>query len=543
MVLPTPLTAIIIAIISPSGARAFKSTVLSISRAASRAPSLAMSSSIANNNVMNMEIKNNSVVKKRIGIIGGGASGLATARSFLRANNQPNPNGVQFEVTVLETSKSIGGIWKYDEDETTPKQQPKSRPMYRNLRTNLPKELMAYREFPWGGDGTEASYVTHKQVQQYLENYAKEFNLIDQTNFGCKVDQLKVLPNKDNEQQSEEDSRCNIWPQISLEWLDNTTNQSHQQTFDAVCICNGHYAQPSSPPIRDLDNFTGKVIHAIEYDDPKEYAGQTVLCVGARASGMDIAREISMVANRVYLSDSTCDKKQEFGNVVLMPRTQSVDEDGGVHFSSPNNDDEEEWTVNDLDVIIYCSGYDYSFPFINEESNLELQAASGERRIYPLYEQMWHAKHPSLSFIGLPHSVVPFPLFELQSTAVVSQLTSREGSIPLPSSSDRTVAAERDASSGGPDSPGRVVDTHFLGSYQWDYCRRMAKIAGIYDDSCENYIATNKALYDRSGKERKSMIPGGEDFYRETRFCRKDDEQSYEILYSKIEAVETTTVP
>ena len=317
-----PLLTAIVAILSPTGTRAFKSTVLSI-RAASREPSLTMSS-IANNNnnVMNMEIK-------KIGIIGGGASGLATARSFLRANNQPNPNGVQFEVTVLETRKSIGGIWQYDEDETTPKQQPKSRPMYRNLRTNLPKELMAYREFPWGGDGTEASYVTHKQVQQYLENYAKEFNLIDQIHFGCKVDQLKVLPNNNDEQQMiEEESGCDIWPQISLEWIDSTTNQSHQLTFDAVCICNGHYAQPSSPPIRDLDNFTGKVIHAIEYDDPKEYAGQTVLCVGARASGMDLAREISMVANRVYLSDSTCDKKQEFGNVVLMPRTQSVDVDG-----------------------------------------------------------------------------------------------------------------------------------------------------------------------------------------------------------------------
>jgi hypothetical protein len=49
----------------------------------------------------------------------------------------------------------------------------------------------------------------------------------------------------------------------------------------------------------------------------------------------------------------------------------------------------------------------------------------------------------------------------------------------------------------------------------------------------EKFIATNKAIYDRSGQERKSMIPGGDDVYRETRFRRDDENQSYEILYSK----------
>jgi len=433
---------------------------------------------------------------------------------------------------VLETRNSIGGVWKYEDDEKTATNKPKSRPMYRNLRTNLPKELMAYREFAWGGDGVEASYVTHKQVQQYLEDYANEFNLLECIRFGARVNHLKVLPKE------EEDS----WPQISLDWTDNENNEN-QQTFDDVCICNGHYALSSSPPLRGLSNFSGRIMHAIEYDDPNDFAGQTVLCIGARASGGDIAREIGLVAKRVYLSDSTCDEMKEFGNVVLMPRTQSIHENGEVNFSSSSitsnigddNGNNDAWTAKDVDVIIFCSGYDYSFPFINDESNLELNSIPGERRIQPLYEQLWHAEIPSLSFIGLPHSVVPFPLFELQSNAVVSQLTSKVGSIPLPSLSERVVAAENDANSGGPDSPGRVMDTHFLGSHQWDYCRKLAKISGVYNDSMENYIATNKSLYDRSGQERKGMAPGGKDLYRETRFRRNDEEQSFEILHSETE--------
>jgi len=466
---------------------------------------------------------------QKIGIIGGGAAGLATARQFLKANEYNNPNSVKFEVTILESRNEVGGIWKYEEDET------KTRPMYRSLRTNLPKQLMAYKELPWGsGDGSEPSYVSHSEVQQYLQDYAKEFSLLKHIRFGCTVDQLKVL----QDDQKKGENGCDTWPQISLEWTDNTTNQSHKQTFDSVCICNGHYTQPSSPKINGIGNFSGTIEHAISYDNPNKYAGKTVLCIGARASGADIAREIATVAKRVYLSDSTCDKKQDYDTVVLMPRTQSIDENGHIHFSSSSKN---ELTVNDVDVIIFCSGYDYSFPFIDDESNLDLQNIPGERRIKPLYEQLWHAQYPSLSFIGLPLSVVPFPLFEIQGSAVVSQLTSRPGSISLPSLSERMAAAEKDASSGGPSSPGRVVDTHFLGSFQWQYSRRLAKIGGVYDEDMENYIATNKAMYDRSGKERKSMTPGGDDIYRETIFRREDEKQSYQILSTKLEPVRVET--
>lgn len=271
--------------------------------------------------------------------------------------------------------------------------------------------------------------------------------------------------------------------------------ETYQQTFDNVLICNGHYALPSYPNLQGIDAFKGRVIHAIEYDNPDEFKGKTVLCVGARASGADIAREIGQVANKVYLSDSTSAEKKEFDtNVVLMPRTQHVDEEGVVHFSSSQTNQEQE--VGDIDVIIFCSGYDYCFPFINKDSNLDLQCVPGERRVSPLYEQLWHANYPSISFIGLPHSVVPFPLFEIQANAVriASQQQNSGISGFLPSLSERQKHAEKAALSGGPDDPGRVQDTHFLGSHQWDYCLGLAKISGFYDKDIENYIATNKVI-------------------------------------------------
>ncbi len=480
-----------------------KATILRLSKVLSKAATAVPTRTLSSIS-MSMETK-------KIGIIGGGAAGLATARAFLR-ENEHNQN-TQYDVTVLESRDSIGGIWKYEDQTKTGK----DRPMYRNLRTNLPKELMAFRELPWGGDGEEASYVTHKDVLEYLELYANKFDLQKCINFRSTVKHLKVLGNK----------------QISLEWTTSTGEngevKTHTETFDNVCVCNGHYARPSMPKLHGFDNFRGNFIHAIQYDNPEPYTGKTVLCVGARPSGLDLCREIALVAKRVYLSDSTCDKMQTFGNVFLMPRTQSVDADGAVHFSSPNFP-QEEHVADDIDSIVFCSGYDYDFPFIDEESNIDITFFPGERRVQPLYEQTWHAEVPNLSFIGIPHSIVPFPLSEIQAQSVVSQTKQQT----IPCLSDRLAAASADANSGGPSNT-RVQDTHNLGSFQWDFCRRIAKIGGNYDEEMEKFIVTNKAIYDRSGKERKSMIPGGEDTYRETRFRRDDENQSYEILQTEME--------
>lgn len=136
--------------------------------------------------------------------------------------------------------------------------------------------------------------------------------------------------------------------------------------------------------------------------------------------------------------------------------------------------------------------YDYNFPFINEKSKIELRCTPGERRVAPLYEQLWHARHPNLTFVGLPHSLLPFPAFEMQAEAVTAQFTADANSLALPPVAERMKAANDDELSGGPQEQKRVLDTHYLGEYQWDYCRRLMKFAGLYDENMEDYIATNK---------------------------------------------------
>lgn len=420
----------------------------------------------------------------RIAIIGAGAAGLAATRAFSSSRSHQ-----RYEITILEKEDRVAGVWNYQPNRP-------DRPMYRGLRTNLPKEIMQFREFPFRlKTSSSSSFVTHQQVAEYLYQYSKEFDLDQYIMYNCVVQQLTCLST------SSRLSTWNTketWPQIRLEWKTqqgpaDEENQTSSAIFDAVLVCNGHYSRPQIPPLPGLmQYFRGRTMHSVGYDDPMEFQNQRVLCIGGRASGSDLAREIATFApnTTVFLSDSAFAHPQPVTQhkVTWLPKTQCILPDGRVQFDSCGMKEAEVEPIQ-VDTIIFCSGYDYDFPFINEHSNLELEAFG--RRVKPLYEQLWHAYTPNVAFVGLPHSIVPFPLFELQSAAVEN---SWRHPLDLPSLEQRIQLAQKDAESGGEGKTnGRVPeDTHYLGSRQWDYCLRMAKYAGILDNELEDYIATSK---------------------------------------------------
>jgi Flavin-binding monooxygenase-like len=439
-------------------------------------------------------------VAPKIGVIGAGAAGLVAARILSRRLQRRNESD-NFTFTVFEKDDDVAGVWNYQPTST------KYRPMYRNLRTNLPKEIMAFREFPWPST-TEQSFVSHFEVAKYLHTYCDHFQLQQYVHTGCNVQHLSCLPNTKSLFSPHDDSDC-VWPQIQLTVKCSETAKDaiatasiRSEIFDAVFICNGHYSLPAVPKIPGLhEYFRGTILHSIEYDEPSVFGGKSVLCIGGRASGSDLAREIAATGAMVYLSDTAFkgDHPVTENNVTWLPKTSCILKDGSVQFECVSNFSRVIEPVK-VDTIILCTGYDYNFPFIDSKSNL-LHLNASQRRVQPLFEQLWHANFPNVAFIGLPHSVIPFPLFEYQVEAVDCSWfdrayddTSRDSthSLQFPDTSERYRIALLDSVSGGWKESRRVLqDTHYLGSGQWDYCRRLAKYAGIYDAVIEAYISTN----------------------------------------------------
>ena len=75
--------------------------------------------------------------------------------------------------------------------------------------------------------------------------------------------------------------------------MDRKNQKDKDGVFDAVFVANGHYSLPQVPPIPGIQHFQGKTMHSIEYDSPSAFKGLRVLCIGGRASGADIAREMA----------------------------------------------------------------------------------------------------------------------------------------------------------------------------------------------------------------------------------------------------------
>ena len=63
-------------------------------------------------------------VSRRVAVVGGGSAGVAAARFLRQAGHRPN---------VFETGSSFGGVWA---------ERPTNSVVYKNLRTNLPKQVM-----------------------------------------------------------------------------------------------------------------------------------------------------------------------------------------------------------------------------------------------------------------------------------------------------------------------------------------------------------------------------------------------------------------
>ena len=57
--------------------------------------------------------------------------------------------------------------------------------------------------------------------------------------------------------------------------------------------------QSYTPDIEGAEDFTGRILHSIDYRYPEEFKGKVVAIVGGRASAIDLAIQIEKMAEKV----------------------------------------------------------------------------------------------------------------------------------------------------------------------------------------------------------------------------------------------------
>ncbi|KAJ9555178.1 hypothetical protein OSB04_009792 [Centaurea solstitialis] len=384
------------------------------------------------------------VAARDVAVIGAGAAGLAAARQLRREGHS---------VVVFERESLVGGTWIYTQNtEPDPLGIDPTRPvvhssLYASLRTNLPRESMSFREYPFvpkkSGQRDPRRFPGHKEVLEYLKDYASEFGLGELVRFETEVNRVWRMGNGKWEVRSRK--------------IGGKEEEEKDEGFDAVVVCNGHYSEPRIALIPAVDGWPGKQIHSHNYRVPEPFRNQVVVVIGSAASAVDISREIASVANQVHIASRSTSAEEAamlpgYDNVWLHPMIERAHEDGTISFTNG-------FKIA-ADVILHCTGYKHHFPFLDTKGIVTVD----DNRVGPLYKHVFPPSlAPWLSFVGLPYKRV-------DSRHII-------GRILLPSQDEMMKDVEAFYSSLQKSGvPKRY--THNLSGYQFDYNDWLAEQCG-----------------------------------------------------------------
>lgn len=229
----------------------------------------------------------------------------------------------------------------------------------------------------------------------------------------------------------------------------------------------------------------GKVLHSHSYRSPDPFAHQSVVVLGAGASGVDISFELVQAKAKVILSHNKpalrCSLPPEIQQAAPMVK---VLEDGSLLF--------QDGSVAQAQFLLLCTGYNFHFPFLcPKQLGLEVE----HHLVAPLYKYLLPPAFPSLFFVGICKIICPFPHFDCQVQFGLGVL---EGTVQLPSCEAMTEEAEKERQR---KTQMGVHVKHLLqmDSEQWAYYLDLATTAGF--PPLQPVI---QSLYEEVAKQRRA---------------------------------------
>ena len=189
----------------------------------------------------------------RVGIVGAGVAGLATAKVLCQAGH---------EVIVYDKAPDVGGVWSRTR-------------RYPGLTTQSPKAQYSLSDFPMPHDYPE--WPTGEQIQAYLESYASHFGLDPMLRLSTEVTSAEPVPDGG--------------------WA--VTAAGATEHVDKLVVANGVFCEPAVPGYPGEAEFTaagGQVLAGTELHDAEQARGKHVLVVGYGKSACDVTVPVSETA-------------------------------------------------------------------------------------------------------------------------------------------------------------------------------------------------------------------------------------------------------
>ena len=193
------------------------------------------------------------------------------------------------------------------------------------------------------------------------------------------------------------------------------------ERFDHIIVGTGHYSIPSIPFFPGIDQFPGRVVHSHSFRNASHFVGKRLLVVGSSYSAEDIVTQcLKYGAENIVCSWRTKPMGFKWPPQLTEKPLVTKIEDNTVHF--------KDGTMAEVDDIILCTGYLYSFPFMEERLRLKTANVWYPQGLYKSILWTQGGKNKVL-YIGMLNQLYSFPMFDVQAKWAVNYIT---GKLKLP---------------------------------------------------------------------------------------------------------------
>ncbi len=380
------------------------------------------------------------VASKRVCVVGAGPSGIAATKALHQRG---------LTVDCFESRSRAGGLWAVDERDV--------QASYPSLECNTSKRRTQFSDFPM--PRAFPPFPHNTQMARYFDAYIDSFGFRDRITFNTTVERADRTP----------DGGWNV-----------RLSSGERRRYDTLVVANGHHREPRWPDPVFPGEFSGRQMHAHDYVGPRGFEGRSVVVLGMGNSAMDIAVELSSVADNVYLASrrgahivpkfafgqpidtfntglpvpwpvkralfslivrGTIGRPEDVGlpkpdhrlgeahptisqRITQRVKTGAVTPKPNIAAFEGNRVRFSDGSTVAADAVIYCTGYNISFPF------LDPTVISVVDNRVDLFHQVFVPDVSNLAFVGL---VQPFgslmPVAEAQAEWIADEI---EGVYQLP---------------------------------------------------------------------------------------------------------------
>jgi len=330
------------------------------------------------------------MTKKRVAIIGAGPSGLAQLRAFQSAAQKGEDIP---EIVCFEKQANWGGLWNYtwrtglDENG-----EPVHCSMYRYLWSNGPKEGLEFADYSFEEHfGKQiASYPPRAVLFDYIEGRVIKAGVRDWIRFNSVVRGVAY------------DDKSGLF---SVTVHDHAKDRTYTEEFDHVIVASGHFSTPNVPFYEGFDTFNGRVLHAHDFRDAREFKDKDILILGSSYLAEDIGsqcwkygcKSVTVAYRTAPMGFAWPSNWKEVPALVRVEGKTAYFKDG---------------TSREVDAIILCTGYKHFFNFLPDDLRLK---TTNRLATNDLYKGVVWINNPRLFYLGMQDQWFTFNMFDAQA--------------------------------------------------------------------------------------------------------------------------------